>query len=156
MIRGAILFGCCVCLASPVSIQAQTEQEVMSPIHRLFDAMRTGDSTSARTAFHEDARLVRLPGAVEEFDVDETLLEGFMSSIGGDREDSWDEPIWDWEVRIDGNLASVWTKYAFYRNGEFSHCGVDAFLLADTPSGWKIVSLVYSRRQHDCELPPGR
>jgi hypothetical protein len=138
------------------SAVAQDEQDVMRPIHRLFDAMRTGDSAVARTVFHPQARLVRLPFDVEDFQIGETVLDGFIAALGGGREGTWEEPIWDWEVRIDGNLAAVWAKYAFFRDGKFSHCGVDAFQLANTPGGWRIVSLTYSRRLDACELPPGR
>jgi len=139
---------------SPAS--GQQERDVMLPIHSLFEAMRTGDSAVVRVAFHPDARLVRLPSEVEHFRIDDSALDSFVASVGGPREQIWDEPIWDWEVRIDGNLAAVWAKYAFFRDGQFSHCGVDAFQLARTPHGWRITSLSYSRRTDGCELPPAR
>ena len=134
---------------------ADAEQEVMEPIHAMFRAMEIGDSSLARSVFHYDARLVRLPDSIVDFRVDTATVDRFLASIGGERDESWEEPIWDWEVRIDNNLASVWTKYAFYRDGTFSHCGVDAFLMSRVPEGWKILSLVYSRRQEGCVLPDG-
>ncbi|MFQ5529997.1 MAG: hypothetical protein ACE5FP_06550, partial [Gemmatimonadota bacterium] len=61
------------------------------------------------------------------------------------------ERMWDPTVHIDGRLATVWTPYDFYRDGEFSHCGVDVFVIARTGDGWKIVSLVDTRRRAGCE-----
>jgi hypothetical protein len=68
----------------------------------------------------------------------------------------WDEPVWDPVVQVRDNLATVWIKYAFYLDGEFSHCGVDAFMMARTGDGWKIIALADTFQQEDCELPPER
>ena len=68
----------------------------------------------------------------------------------------WDEPYWNPVVRIRDNLATVWVDYAFYLDGEFSHCGVDAFILARGPDGWRIAALADTRQREDCELPPDR
>jgi hypothetical protein len=157
MTRVTIACTVMACLSAVAeNLVAQEEQLVMQPIHQLFDAMRSGDSASARSVFHPDARLIRLPIEIEDFRVAEGTVDGFVAAVGGNRGDSWDEPIWDWEVRVDGNLAAVWTKYAFFRSGEFSHCGVDTFQLANTPHGWRILSLAYSRREDECEPPPSR
>ena len=62
--------------------------------------------------------------------------------------------MWDPVVQIRDNLATVWVKYAFYLDGEFLHCGVDAFMLARTNDGWKIVSLADTSQKENCEMPP--
>jgi len=53
-------------------------------------------------------------------------------------------------VRIDGNVAQVWAYYTFHRNTTFSHCGIDAFMLAKVGSTWKITQLADSRRTEGC------
>jgi hypothetical protein len=53
-------------------------------------------------------------------------------------------------IHVDDGLAMVWVKYSFYLNDKFSHCGVDAFLLARDTAGWKIVSLGDTRRREGC------
>ncbi len=65
--------------------------------------------------------------------------------------DKWDERLLDYIVQIDGNLAHVWTPYEFWLNDEFSHCGANAFTLAKTDDGWKIVHLIDSRRKASCK-----
>ena len=68
-----------------------------------------------------------------------------------------DERVWDWEVRSDGNLAMLWTKYDILTDGNFSHCGVDAFHLHKSSAGWKIFHLADSRRwDPGCWRYPGR
>lgn len=137
----------------PLSAQAQ-EDEVLSVVNRLFDGMRTKDSSMVRSVFHPNARMVSFRG-------DSTVpgsIDRFVQFMGTPSEEIWNEPIWDAEVRVDGNLAMVWTKYAFLRgpNGDqLSHCGVDAFFLHRGAGGWKISVLTDTRQQEGCEMPPG-
>lgn len=53
----------------------------------------------------------------------------------------------DAEVRVQGHLASVWLPYDFYENGQWSHCGVDAFILLRRPEGWRIASIAWTVEQ---------
>ena len=69
---------------------------------------------------------------------------------------SIDEPFWDSVVHVNDHLATVWTKYAVYVGGTFSHCGYDAFILGRSTDGWKIAAIADTRESENCELPPGR
>lgn len=129
------------------------EEAVLSVVQRLFDAMRAADSAAVRAAFHPDAVLIGTENPQGEASVSIRPIDRFVRAVGG-ATGEWDERWWDWRVRIDENLASVWTEYAFYLDGEFSHCGVDAFLLGRDGTEWKIVSLADTRRRERCEDPP--
>jgi len=48
------------------------------------------------------------------------------------------ERIWDPWILLRGPLAIVWAPYDFYRDSQFSHCGVKAFELLKTDGQWKI------------------
>lgn len=50
-------------------------------------------------------------------------------------------------VHVSGPLAVVWMPYDFYRDGKWSHCGVDAFTLLRTANGWRIATLSWSVEQ---------
>ena len=65
-----------------------------------------------------------------------------------------EEPIWDPVVEVSDRLATVWVKYAFYADEQFSHCGVDAFQLFKSEQGWKIFQIADTRRREDCWEPP--
>jgi len=53
----------------------------------------------------------------------------------------------DADVRISGPVAMAWVPYDFYRDGTWSHCGVDVYSIARIEGAWKIVSIVYSVEQ---------
>ena len=129
------------------------EAAVVAAVEQLFEAMRTGDSEMARAVFHPDARL----GRAGEDGIRFRPAEGFIEMIGRPRDEVYDEPVWDWTVQIDGRLAQMWTRYAFYLDDEFSHCGWEGFQLYKGDSGWQITQLVdTSHRGEDCWYPPGR
>ncbi len=51
------------------------------------------------------------------------------------------------ELRVSGPLAMVWLPYDFYRNGEWSHCGVDLFTLVKAEGRWRIAAMAWSVEQ---------
>jgi len=53
----------------------------------------------------------------------------------------------DPDVRVQGHLATVWLPYDFYVDGEWSHCGVDAFILIRRPEGWRVASIAWTVEQ---------
>jgi hypothetical protein len=129
---------------------------VLAVVRRLFDGMRAGDSAMVRSVFDVHARLVSAGIRDGQPYARVTTAEEFIAAVGRPHDAVWDERIWDTEVRVDGNLASVWTKYAFYLGERFSHCGVDAFHLVRGAEGWKIVDLADTRRQEGCDTLPSR
>ena len=64
-----------------------------------------------------------------------------------DIDDGFRERYWDAAVLTDGNIASVWAPYDFFRNGKFSHCGVDLFYLVKENKEWKIAHFGYTRNK---------
>jgi hypothetical protein len=128
------------------------EKEVLKTVENLFLAMETSDSTLASSLFTKDAQLHTVLKGENGQTVRRTMpASRLVSAFGSEKDEVWREPIWDEVVRIDGNLASVWVKYAFYRDNSLSHCGVDAFLLVKDDT-WKIFSLA-DTRNNDCEIP---
>ncbi len=126
--------------------------EVVATVERLFEAMRTNDGELAASVFHADARL----GRATDEGISFGPVDGFVAAIGRPKDEVWDEPIWDWVVNVDGRLAQMWTKYAFFLGEEFSHCGSDAFELYRAGEDWRITQLVDTSRSEGCWYPPGR
>lgn len=139
--------------AHPAPQAPSEEDAVVAVVQRLFDAMNANDGEMAASVFHPDARL----GRADDDGIAFSSADGIVAAIGRPKERVWEEPIWDWAVHVDGRLAQMWTKYAFYLDGEFSHCGTDAFELYKTPdAGWQVTQLVDTSRTEDCWYPPGR
>ena len=136
------------------SLAAQSEdEEVLEVIQTLFRGMRSADTLLVRSTLHTDARIVAIDSREGRRGSRAITPEEFVAAVGGS-EGRWDERIWSPEIRFDGDLALVWAPYDFHVDGRFSHCGVDGFSLIRTEAGWKIVSIVYTRRSEGCEGPP--
>ncbi len=147
---GLLLF--LLVVAAQLAAQApNSEREaVLAPVHQLFDGMRKGDSAAVRRAFHPEAFLATALMRQGKPTLQVDTLDAFLRAVGTPHDEVWDERLHGEKVEIDGPLASVWTEYSFYAGGKFSHCGVDAFQLAKTPEGWRIIALTDTRRQEGC------
>jgi len=64
----------------------------------------------------------------------------------------WDERIMSYEIKVDADMATAWTEYAFYAGEKFSHCGVNAFqFFKDDEKGWLITQIIDTRRKENCK-----
>jgi len=59
-------------------------------------------------------------------------------------------------IHVDGALASIWVDYWFFAGDRFSHCGVDAILLARQGGTWRIFSIVDTRQTTGCPPAPAK
>ena len=134
-----------------VLAQSEDEKAVKTVVTQLFDGMQKHDSTMIRACFHPSARMQsiginRKTGNIEM--TTENSIDGFVKSIGSlPATSKIEERVLNYEVRIDAQMATVWTPYEFYLNGNRSHCGVDAFQFFKTDKGWKILTIADTRRK---------
>lgn len=137
--------------AVPARAQDADRAAVLATVQKVFDAMRTRDTSLLRQAFDSSARLAGVSTRGGPATVRLTAPASFGVAIASaPAGDVWNERIYDPEVRIDGDVAQVWAYYTFHRNKTFSHCGVDAFMLLKVGSEWKITQLADSRRTTGC------
>lgn len=137
--------------AAAQAAAANDQAEVLAVVTRLFDGMRKRDSSMVSSVFRPGAKLVSaFTNREGKAVVQEEAVENFVKMVGGATGDTWDERIFEPEVRIDGNLATVWTRYEFWLGTKFSHCGVDAFQMAKSAEGWKVVALADTRKREGC------
>ena len=120
-------------------------------INTLFDGMRKGDSALIKTVFAKEMVLQ----SISKDRTGKTVIavdsgDDFAKAIGTPHNVVYDERITFNDIKIDGDLASVWAPYKFYLGDKFSHCGVDVFSLMKTASGWKIIYIVDTRRKDNC------
>ena len=153
MIRVSVLF---FSLMISFSLYAQQNEQVaiMEPINNLFEGMNKGDSALVHTAFTEDVVFATI-GEDKEGNprFSRGDLHRFLVAMGTPRKEVYSEPIWDVKIEVDGNLAQVWARYAFYLDKELHHCGVDAFQLYKSAEGWKIFQLTDTRQSEGCDVP---
>jgi hypothetical protein len=133
---------------------AQNESDtalIRKTIDTFFDGMRMNDSSMVRTTLHPSIRLLT---CTKNKNDDEILftgsVSGFLAAVGAPHDDIWNEIIRSFHLRIDQNMAQVWTNYSFYINETFSHCGVNAFELFKDANGWRIVQIMDTQRTDTC------
>lgn len=145
----------------PASLAAQSsegdaaEAEVIAVVQQLLDAISVRDTAAYRALVLSEVRSLIV---VPESDSLVYYWRGTEESIrqlggGGPR---LLERMWEAQARVSGPIATVWAPYDFYRDGRFSHCGVDAFHLVETPAGWRIAGIMYTviRSQARCPASP--
>lgn len=134
----------------PRASAQSAEEEVLAVVTSLFDGMRTGDAALLKSLFHSDALMTGTGMREGSYDVSMNPPDGWIESISSYTGGEIDERFYDPKVEVSGPLASVWTEYDLYVGGEFRHCGVDAFHLALSDDGWKIVHLADTRVTDGC------
>lgn len=141
----------------PQPAYAADSASIHQVVTNLFDGMRTRDTAAMRTLFHEPVAMRsvswRQGKAMVEADGLEDWFKGVASAPAGVL---LDERLGPPEIRVDGNLSSVWVYYEFYVGDKFSHCGVDSFQFGRTDAGWKILLLADSRRRQGCSQSLGK
>lgn len=142
--------------ASAIAQVAEEKKSVEVTIQTLFTAMKKGDSALLRTAFAGEVTLATISLGKDGNPVlnREKGITNFMKAIGTPHPESYNEPIWNLKIEVDGRFAQVWCDYAFYVGNKFSHCGVDAFHLFKGSDGiWRIFHLADTRKKEGCTVP---
>ncbi|MBT8220231.1 MAG: nuclear transport factor 2 family protein [Bacteroidia bacterium] len=143
-------------LSGNIAAQSNSEEDkILNVIQGVFDGMQVGDSAMVRSHFyHELEMYTSYTNKEGKRILSKDEPQKFFDAIGTPHDRIWNEEWWSPEVRIDGNLAQVWTPYAFYIDDTFSHCGVDAFhLIRLNDDSWKIFHLTDTRQRADCDIP---
>lgn len=131
--------------------QSAEHDAVRAVVSSLFDAMRTRDTAAMHATFDPAAVLQSIgPSGVTVDPVHE-----WLSSVAGARAGVvLDERLGPQQVQLDGAIASVWVPYHFFVGERFSHCGVDAFVLAKSAGSWRIISVADTRQREGCAPLP--
>ncbi|TWF32832.1 hypothetical protein FHW36_11386 [Chitinophaga polysaccharea] len=139
-------------LLLPAIANAQSPTDtIKAAVNKLFTAMQQADSNAIKDCF--------APGAMLQSIVTDktgnTVLRNstpadFATIVGKLTPHSADERIVFGSIQSDVTMATVWTPYRFYFNGQFSHCGVNSFQLVKLDGTWKIQYILDTRRKDQC------
>ena len=128
------------------------EDSVKASVNQLFEGMKNVDPDLIRNSFADSAVLQTIVRSQDgKVSIRNESVASFASSISKQTKGALDEQIRFESVKIDGDLASVWTPYKFYFSGKLSHCGVNSFQLVRVKGVWKIQYLIDTRRRTGCE-----
>jgi hypothetical protein len=149
-----LLFVLLTLISVPAFAQAPDDETdaVKKTVNDLFLGMKKGDTALIRSAFSRNAVMQTI--AKNKEGVVRVLTEpvdSFLASVARPHAEVYDERIEFNTIKIDGELASVWTPYKFYIGEKFSHCGVNSFQLVKISGEWKIQYIIDTRRRQNCE-----
>jgi hypothetical protein len=139
---------------APAASSAQDEASALAAVEQIFAGMRTANPDMVRAVFSSEARFAVLDSSEGPAEVRSQTVDGWIGAIG-DSAGSWDEQVYDLDVKVNGEMASVWAPYTFYLNGEISHCGINSIEMLFDAEGWKVTQLSDTRRQENCPDPHG-
>lgn len=144
-----------IAFAAPAGASAQSadHEAAYAVVTRLFDAMRVRDTAAMRAAFAPGASLQSVSAASIRTDDISAWISSIASAPAGL---VLDERLANEVVQVSGPLASVWVDYWFFAGDRFSHCGVDAFVLAKSGNAWRILSVADTRQREGCAPAPSR
>lgn len=144
-----------VLLLAPGAAAAQSPDHdaAYAVVTKLFDGMRTRDTAGMRAAFAPSARLQGVgANGIRNDDISVWINSVASAPAGVVLDERLANPV----VQVSGDLASVWVDYWFFAGDRFSHCGVDAFVLARQAGVWKILSVADTRQREGCAPAPPR
>jgi hypothetical protein len=140
-------------VVAPTLAAAQANDDiaaVRAVVLRMFEGMKLADSAMVRSTFDPGARFAMRRTVDGKVNIVYSSPDGWISGIARSNR-QWEERLFDTEIRVDGDIASVWTGYNFYLNGALRHCGVDTIELIRTDAGWKVTQLSDSQRREGCK-----
>jgi len=151
--RTITLFFLVILCYNQISSAQQTEEEnIKNVISLFFKGIHEGDTLLINQTIARDLKIQTIYTNDEGITVLRTdEVTHFLNNIASKNpESNWDEKLLSYSIKIDNNMANVWTPYEFYYNGIFSHCGVNSFQLFKENNHWKIIYLIDTRRKQNC------
>ena len=129
-----------------------TADSIKAVVNNLFIAMKNSDGNGIKACFADGAILQTIVTSKEMKTVIKSdSVETFARIIQSMPKDAADEKVVFDAIQIDGPMAAVWTPYEFYFKGQFSHCGVDHFVMIRQEGKWKIQYLIDTRKKEVCK-----
>lgn len=148
-----VLMVLCLFAVEAQAGNSSEERAVLETVQRFFDAMADRDAEAALEVMIPEGRFFSLREENGETMMRSSTNEEFAQGLETQERDLL-ERFWEPEVRIQGGIATVWTPYDFFLDGEFHHCGIDAFDLLNDGTGWKITGGLYTVETSGCPDSP--
>lgn len=145
---GIILFFTAVLL--PGAKGAGNEEKIISVVNRFFAVMESRSAADAKKILIPQGFSFSIREEGKDALLKTSSFQAFMDSLANLKE-HYKETMTNPKVLIHDRIAVLWADYKFYRDGKFSHCGVDAFSLIKTDDGWKIAGVIYTVEKTGCD-----
>lgn len=138
--------------ASLAQYKSNGEDEVKEVVEIFFEGFHKRDSTIIKEVVHSNVMMQSIgKDKLGEVELSKQDFGGFLKSICSIPEATdFEERIHEYDIKMDGKMANVWTPYSFYIDGNLSHCGTNSFQLFKRNGVWKIFYIVDTRDREGC------
>ncbi len=123
--------------------EAQDKEDVIATVQAFFDSMTARDVERMRKLMTPDGIIYGYLENDEGLQVIRPTHADYLANLANG-EALLVERFWDPEVMVYGRLATIWTPYELYADGQFTHCGVNNFSMLKMDTGWVITGVVFS------------
>jgi hypothetical protein len=144
--------------AAAPSARAQTSAAdsatIVGVVERYIEALSARDTAYLRAASLPRMTFVSVraePGPDDR--AAERALDEYLASLAREPRRSVGR-IWSPVVTVQGPLASLVAPYDAYYDGQFSHCGLDHYVLARSGGQWLVSQLIFTRQREGCRSHP--
>ncbi|HEY8561117.1 MAG TPA: nuclear transport factor 2 family protein [Pyrinomonadaceae bacterium] len=148
-----ILVGVIFTLLVSVSASAQKaddSKDALAVVNKLWEAM-TAHKPADIVALHTpEAQLVAIMKNKEGKSIVRTIKAEDFSKNFAEKKAELLEDMYAPKVEVFGDFAQVTGRYVFFVNGKVLHCGVNAFHLVRTETGWKIAGASSTMEPQGC------
>ena len=133
------------------------EDEVKEVIETFFEGFHKRDSTIIKKVVHQNVMMQSIgKDKLGEIILSKQDFSGFLKSICSIPDGTdFEERIHEYDIKMDGKMANVWTPYSFYIDDNLSHCGTNSFQLFKRNGVWKIFYIVDTRDREGCDKKRG-
>jgi D-alanyl-D-alanine carboxypeptidase len=119
------------------------EASVLSVVNSLFASMEARQAGALGNLFLPEGRLVSTQVRQNKLTTRVLTRDEFIKLVAETKE-PFRERMFETEVRVQGDLATVWGRYDFHVGERLTNCGVNSIQLLRTADGWKIAHIASS------------
>jgi hypothetical protein len=130
---------------------AEEKAAVMQPVRAFLDGVARRDPAALRATIHPGGVATGVGcGPTGQYDQLFTQpLATYVETVVQMPADQR-EVLFDPEVRIERNLATVWNRYEYSGGGRMLAAGYSSYQLVRVAGQWKIFNYSWSTRPQDC------
>lgn len=138
-------------LGCKVNNNTMEEEKLVQILQNYYQTMSDRNWEKYQEFFWKDATLCTIwsSDGEKEAEVDVFTIQEFLNKTaeGPDSQPIFEEKMENYEITIQGNLATAWVKYSAKfgtENSLMEWSGIDLFSLVQYNNEWKIVNLSYA------------
>jgi hypothetical protein len=125
---------------SALAQKADDAKDALAVVNKMFAEMAAHNPAGILALYTPEAQLAAAIKTKDGKSVIRTFAVEAFSKNFAEKKNELKEEMYAPETKVYGDLALVWGRYVFFIDGKISHCGVNAFHLVRTETGWKVAN----------------